>query len=425
MASAADEEPTSLDFFVLEPSSSHSSQGEVTLEELLNQREKAILKLCSICGSQDDGRKLRSFRVVVGLANRRSLTELRQPFRKTDGMSMPTLETWEEGLPSLSSTREWQNAATRTGIATRTSCCLSDEADEKLEELLRLLFYGHIEEDEPLMKVYEDCLHSTKEEIRAKYNRSYSEMRVDRVIFVASATPEDTLPERLITCVHRAARPSHHKNERRAVPIYGVLTKIDKVDSRSASFQEKKVTFMQGLGLNHSRFLACSNYCDDLDPNGLRTSGLRPELDVPFLRFMQLVCDRALKVVKEDEMLPGSGRKEDRQNPANNEKEGNGASSLLEMATDSWRNLDVTYRDAATAGVVGLLTLLVLYILGPTTQLDPRISEACKRGAIRDSLVCTEQSSSYTAFQQRAVHMLVAAIITFVVYLYLHVNRRL
>ena len=63
------------------------------------------------------------------------------------------------------------------------------------------------------MKVYEDCKRSSTDQIRQKYSQSFPDMRVDRVVFVASAA--DELPERLMTCVLRAARPSHDKDVRR------------------------------------------------------------------------------------------------------------------------------------------------------------------------------------------------------------------
>lgn len=444
MASAADEEQTSLDYMVLEPSSNspadHSGQGEISLEELISQREEAILKLCSICGTDDDGKNLRPFRIVVvgkhgagkssfinGVAAALSEDRWHEYAYTGDlGRGAPITIVNQRLVKCCNEDRErYKNVLLPTVIDVAG---LSDETDDKLEELLRLLFYGHIQEDEPLMRVYEDCTNSSREEIRTKYSQSFTEMRVDRVIFVASAAPTDPLPERLISCVHRAARPSHKKTERRAVPIYGVLTKKDKVDTRTTSFQEKKMAFMQGLGLNHSRFLVCSNYCDDLDPNGLRTNGLRPELDLPLLRFMQLVCDRALKVVKEDEVLPGSDKVEDRQNAVNLQKQAD-QTSILGNLTMAWQNLDPMYRDATIAAGAGLLTLMALYILLPASQGNAALSEACKKGVIKDdgfkTILCANQGSSMAAFQQQAGQMFVAAIITVIVFLYQHVNRRL
>ena len=72
---------------------------------------------------------------------------------------------------------------------------------------------GEQQEDEAVMKVYEDCKRSSTDQIRQKYSQSFPDMRVDRVVFVASAA--DELPERLMTCVLRAARPSHDKDVRR------------------------------------------------------------------------------------------------------------------------------------------------------------------------------------------------------------------
>ena len=63
------------------------------------------------------------------------------------------------------------------------------------------------------MKVYEDCQHLSTDEIRQKYSQSFPAMKVDRVVFICSA--DDKLPNRLMGCVLRAARPSHHMAVRR------------------------------------------------------------------------------------------------------------------------------------------------------------------------------------------------------------------
>ena len=59
------------------------------------------------------------------------------------------------------------------------------------------------------MTVYNDCKTLSPEEIRSRYSKSYPEMKVDRVIFVASGAEDDPLPEKLVACVERIANPSH------------------------------------------------------------------------------------------------------------------------------------------------------------------------------------------------------------------------
>ena len=82
-----------------------------------------------------------------------------------------------------------------------------------------------LQEDEAVMQVYEDCRRCRSvEEIRRKYSTCYPNMRVDRVIFVASAA--DKLPERLISCVQKAARPSHYMTERRGTVLAMVIVML-------------------------------------------------------------------------------------------------------------------------------------------------------------------------------------------------------
>ncbi|KAL8560074.1 hypothetical protein ACOMHN_041543 [Nucella lapillus] len=294
-----------------------SMNGEMSEEELLQERESTVDRLCTVCGHDDDGRHLTPLRVVLvgkhgagkssfinGVAAALSGERWREhAYTGNLGRGAPVTIVNQRFPKCCSEDRERFGAVLLPTLIDVAG--LLDEEDDKLEELLRLLFYGHVQEDEPLMRVYEDCRIRTREEIRVKYRDTFPHMRVDRVIFVASADPDDPLPQRLMACVLRAARPAHYRAERRAVPIFGVLTKKDRVDPQSPDFQEKKDAFLRGLGLNHARYLLCSNYCDDLDPDGSRTRRLIPGLDVPLLRFMVQVSDRALKVIREEEVLPG------------------------------------------------------------------------------------------------------------------------
>ncbi|XP_076436616.1 uncharacterized protein LOC143276106 [Babylonia areolata] len=454
MASAADEEPTSGDFTVLETTrhgaldlpcqSQGQGQGLFSEEELASKCEEAILKLCSVCGSEDDEKnqqQQRPFRIVIigkhGAGKSSFVNGVAAALSEDCWHEYAVTGDLGKGVPVTISNQRLVKCANekrerykKVQLPTIIDVAgLSDEMDTKVEELLRLLFYGHIEEDEPLMTVYLNIKEKSTEEIRNLYGQSYPEMRVDRVIFVASAMDDDPLPLRLMSMVHNAARPSHTRTERRAVPIYGILTKKDKTDLSSTAFLDKKRDFMRGLGLNNSRFLLCSNYCDDVDM-GTRTERLRPDLDLPILRFMQLVCDRALRVVREDEVLPGSDngtRKGKQQQGAEGGKE---RESVGRALVTLWRSIDPLLRDALTSTVVGLLAMAAFMLLLPSTgQGDPAVSEACRAGAIRDEgyrkLLCGEKNTSWAQFQQRAGQMVVAVLITAIVFLYRHTNRRL
>ncbi|KAK7502633.1 hypothetical protein BaRGS_00006208 [Batillaria attramentaria] len=178
--------------------------------------------------------------------------------------------------------------------------CIHNAEKRVVEEVLRLLFYGHLKNESALKEAFEYCQTHDRIWIRMKYFWQYPEMRVDRVIFVASAVEE--IPTHLIQCVMNVARPPHDSTTRRSIPVFGVMTKKDRVDETRPSFQEKKKRFMAGLGIHRNRFLLCSNYCDDTDPLDCRHEIHNTAIDLPILKFF--VTDPALKVAHDEEQLP-------------------------------------------------------------------------------------------------------------------------
>ncbi|PVD19180.1 hypothetical protein C0Q70_21745 [Pomacea canaliculata] len=142
---------------------------------------------------------------------------------------------------------------------------LDTEPAEQVEKFLRLLMYGHIQNQESALSVYENC-NRDWDDLLTTYSTAYDDMKVDRVVFVASAV--DDLPGRLMDCVLNAARP------RRGAP-----------------------------GYRRREYILDSNYCDDTDPDGVRRESLIPDLDVPILRFLQEVCDRSIQIVNSDDAL--------------------------------------------------------------------------------------------------------------------------
>ncbi len=92
-----------------------------------------------------------------------------------------------------------------------------------------------------------------------------------------------------------------HFNPISAIPLFGVMTKIDRVGKtiKYEVFEERKNKFIEQLGLKGAthRFACISNYCDDVDPQKKRLTGVIPTLDEPILQFMTQVCDPAIKVV--------------------------------------------------------------------------------------------------------------------------------
>ncbi|KAK7502634.1 hypothetical protein BaRGS_00006209 [Batillaria attramentaria] len=275
-----------------------------------------------------------------------------------------------------------------------------DIGDDKMEELLRLIFYGHIEEDSAIMKAYEFCERHTRDEIRAEYGTAYPEMKVDRVVFVASA--DDKIPEKLIGCVVRAARPLHFTDVKRSIPVFGVLTKKDKVsDPNSSEFKERKETFMRALGLHANRFLCCSNYCDDIDPEGKRTKRLNPSIDVPIVEFFEQrvfvvaeffeqVCDSAQKVIQDKEELPGAKGQKAEKTRGRPGAVPEGQGELVTQIQTVWRDLGPMVQALVASVFVGVVVWMALYlllVLPASGGFESTVREQCDKGNIKDRVI--------------------------------------
>ncbi|XP_067678517.1 uncharacterized protein [Haliotis asinina] len=181
---------------------------------------------------------------------------------------------------------------------------LTDEERERYVELLRIIFYGRLPEEESIAEADEYYKKYGLESLRQKYSENDENLKVDRVVFVSSATLE--IPQNLIQCVLQAARPSGViYSRKRTIPVFGVLTKQDKVGTAVLSkelYNKREAQFIDALGLvgSRHRLLRCSNYCDDVD-HGHRTETVLPELDLPVLKFMTQVSDPVFDVINEQE----------------------------------------------------------------------------------------------------------------------------
>ncbi|XP_060077549.1 uncharacterized protein LOC132557080 [Ylistrum balloti] len=177
-----------------------------------------------------------------------------------------------------------------------------DEDSEITEEILRLIFYGQLRDNENLHSVFRFGKENGVTGLRSKYGKVYTEAsnKVDRIIVVASAT--QPIPRNLIQSVMKAAR-SQGDQYKREVPVFGNLTKFDEVDESSTEFKDIKQGFIESLslvGASH-RFAQCANYCDEIDPLSTRTNQTLPDIDVPILRFMNVVCGRNYQVANPNE----------------------------------------------------------------------------------------------------------------------------
>ncbi|XP_025078683.1 uncharacterized protein LOC112554844 [Pomacea canaliculata] len=180
---------------------------------------------------------------------------------------------------------------------------IDNDVDHRRKKFLQLLFYGHVKNSAAATQVYADCDRRWND-LLEKYFMVYSDMKVDRVIFVASAANE-RLPHSLMKCVMDAARPPpHFRGLKRQIPVYGVLTSLDKVNyTNREQFETNREEFMKALGLHEGRLLCCSNYCDLTDPHKERFRNILPSLDLPILEFFVQVCERKVHTVHDDDKM--------------------------------------------------------------------------------------------------------------------------
>ncbi|KAJ8298419.1 hypothetical protein KUTeg_024950 [Tegillarca granosa] len=114
-------------------------------------------------------------------------------------------------------------------------------------------------------------------------------MRIDRIIFVASAAKNEALPLKLMKCVIAVAQPDkpHGSYVTRNIPLFGMITKIDTVDTSEEKFRNKEVAFRRGLGIYGStRYGCCSTYCSGIYQPGEEIGSILPRLNVPILKFL-------------------------------------------------------------------------------------------------------------------------------------------
>ncbi|XP_048765275.2 uncharacterized protein LOC125673060 [Ostrea edulis] len=169
-----------------------------------------------------------------------------------------------------------------------------NSSDELTEELLRIVFYGRLPEEEKLIDAVKLAKNRGIEGLREHYSQNHEDLKIDRIIFVASA--KGSLPTHLMEAVRNTA----HKGDR-VIPVFGVLTHRDEVDTGDVEYMKLETEFRHGLGLPENRFLLCTTYCDAYDKcvGKSRLDHKHPGLDIPILKFMRQVCDTASRVIKD------------------------------------------------------------------------------------------------------------------------------
>ncbi|XP_061192989.1 uncharacterized protein LOC133201212 [Saccostrea echinata] len=171
---------------------------------------------------------------------------------------------------------------------------------EKLIVLLRYVLFGLITDKHELLDALKFYGYNDIKQAMT-YLSKQEKMRVDGLTVVTSAV--SSLPHNILNAVKQVAVKEME------VPVFGVLTELDKVNDWEALAIKKK-EFCSKLGLPETRLLLCTNYCDDYDKcsGNSRLNQVHPELDVPILSFMRQVCDivnihTKLKVIHSSEVI--------------------------------------------------------------------------------------------------------------------------
>ena len=86
-----------------------------------------------------------------------------------------------------------------------------DVNDEYNKELLKIVFYGRLEEFEKFQDVTECYRADGLNGLRNTYGQRKEYLRIDRIIFVSSGDPTAPLPTELMECVYEVAHGKRGK----------------------------------------------------------------------------------------------------------------------------------------------------------------------------------------------------------------------
>ncbi|XP_033757994.1 uncharacterized protein LOC117340341 [Pecten maximus] len=173
-----------------------------------------------------------------------------------------------------------------------------DEENDLSKELLRIVFYGRLPVEDSLKGAKQVFDETGMKGLREKYSQNLELLKLDRIIFVASA--REAIPEKLITCVMEAANPVGAKagKGKMTIPVFGIMTKVDGIDLDSSEFKEREKKFLECLGLvgARQRYARLCNYCSEVDVNDERLEKYLPKIDVPALKFLRQILDPVYEV---------------------------------------------------------------------------------------------------------------------------------
>ncbi|XP_055995429.1 uncharacterized protein LOC125683570 [Ostrea edulis] len=170
---------------------------------------------------------------------------------------------------------------------------ISDANDKDTKMFLDLVFSGRIPENSRISDIL-NHIRENGERLNNLYPLAESNIRVDRIIFVVSAS-NSSLPENLMQAVRSSSRSGQ-----RDIPLFGVLTKIDApFTSEENEYQEFISSIRTHLGILDIHLLRCTNYCDvNLREMNDEIRKNIPNIDISVLRGMTQILDPSITVVE-------------------------------------------------------------------------------------------------------------------------------
>ncbi|XP_076071107.1 uncharacterized protein LOC143042595 isoform X2 [Mytilus galloprovincialis] len=160
------------------------------------------------------------------------------------------------------------------------------ENDDSLltKEMLNIVLSGKFEDGEKLSNMVLFGKEKGVNALKEKYSKKKSE-NVNRLIVVCSADPDLTLPNALFKSIIDVT------SRDRDITVYGVFTQTDKYSSDDPKVVEKERQFLTELHISETRFARIKNYCPDVDPSMNYRYTTIPSLDIPVLRFLDMVFE--------------------------------------------------------------------------------------------------------------------------------------
>lgn len=261
-----------------------------------------------------------------------------------------------------------------------------DSCDTLAQELLRIVFFGRLPNEERLMDAVKLYNSRGLDGLKEKYSQNNEDLKVDRIIFIASAN-NSPLPTRLMEAVRNTAR-----KENRVIPIFGVLTHKDEISRDDSDYMRLEQEFREGLGIPENRFLLCTTYCDAYDKHHgkSRLDHRHPALDIPILKFMRQVCDPAFRVIQDRQTYTGE---EPPQEPDTTTPK-----KLTPEPKPQPTPLQLDNQRLGRMWVKGAIIAVIFFLLLPLMSYEREIQRICARHGTGVSSYCGDQSMVWRLF---------------------------